>query len=219
MRCDSARELFSEYTEGSIQAALRIPLETHLSECGDCRAEAEGLREVWSMLDSAPVMDAPADLRAVVWARIDARATARTRRSFRPAWGGLFTRRVAGWGIALLVVVALASVSLPGKYSPASFFFSFWGRHNTSISVSMGTPTHITQPGSNVVTVPLQWTGDKPENFSVSVERGSAAVKETGKDSIQLELRPGAAGENIVLRLQWTDNGAPVTRTLTVPNP
>ncbi len=221
MRCDSARELLSEYTEGSIQAALRIPLETHLSECGDCRTEADGLREVWRMLDSAPVMDAPADLRAVVWAKIDSQEQARRRRSLslRPAWGALFTRKAAGWGVALLAVVALASFTIPGKYSPASFFTGFFSTRNTPASVGAGAAAHTVRPGVDELAVPLQWTGDKPANLSATVESGPASIRETAMDSIKLDLQPGTPNSEIVLRIQWAENGQSRTKRLTVQAP
>lgn len=221
MRCDSARELLSEYTEGSIQTALRIPLETHLGECDNCRSEADGLREVWRMLDSAPVMDAPADLRAVVWAKIDAQEQARSRRSvgFQPAWRAMFTRKAAGWGVAILAVVALASVTIPGKYSPASFFIGIWGGQHAAATVTAGVPRHDVRTGVNELAVPLQWTGDRPASISASVESGPASIRESGADSIKLDVQPGAVKSEIVVRIQWNDHGQTQLKRLTVQMP
>ena len=221
MRCDSARELLSEYTEGSIQAALRIPLETHLGECCDCRAEADGLRDVWRMLDAAPVMDAPADLRAVVWAKIDAQEQARSQRraGFRPSWSALFTRKALGWGAALLAVVALASFTMPGRYSPASLFFGFSTPRKSSPELKAGAPRHITAPGVNQLSVGVQWTGEAADELTATVESGPATVRESKPDAITLDLQPGAANSDVVVRLQWSDNGHAESKSVTIHTP
>src|SRR5688572_31789011 len=123
MRCESAQELFSEYCDGGIQEALRVPLESHLSTCDRCNDEIESLRHVWKVLDAAPLVEPPAGFRAAVWQRIDAQETAKAgltwaQRIF-PDWKAAFGRRPLAWAVAAGLLLVVASVVVPGEYSPA----------------------------------------------------------------------------------------------------
>src|SRR5437016_3673479 len=120
MRCERAQELFSEYCEGTVQRALKVPLESHLGACGQCRDEVSGLRRVWKLLDDAPLMSPPEGFRAAVWQRIDAQQAARnTRPRFSFDWRSFFTRPALAWGAAIVLLVLFSRFVVPGSYSPA----------------------------------------------------------------------------------------------------
>lgn len=51
--------LASDYLEGQLDAAWRVKAETHLGECGECRALVAGLRRVIEMCRSAEDLEPP----------------------------------------------------------------------------------------------------------------------------------------------------------------
>src|SRR5438552_17907142 len=71
MRCERARDLFSDFCEGSLRGGLLVTLEGHLKGCNQCTTEVDELRKVWSILDDAPSVEPPSNFRAVVWQKID----------------------------------------------------------------------------------------------------------------------------------------------------
>jgi len=169
MLCERAQELFSDYYEGTIQAALNIPLENHLDTCGTCREGFEGLKAVWPVLDSAPVIEPPVDFRANVWQRIDAAEAKRaaTRRPlFRFDWQSMFPRPALGWAAALLVIVALSGVAVKGSFTPA-WLGSFWsGKHEAAPAPTIGDTRVFDATGSQVLKVYVQ----NPARYAIRVE-------------------------------------------------
>jgi hypothetical protein len=61
------------------EAADAAPIESHLSECEQCRAEYRAVQTVLNTVDSAPVPERGADYGSAVWKRIERRAGARSR--------------------------------------------------------------------------------------------------------------------------------------------
>jgi len=55
--CARAQELLSDALDGSLDASLRLALETHLSECAECRALRDALGEVVEALRAYPVLE------------------------------------------------------------------------------------------------------------------------------------------------------------------
>lgn len=70
MKCDEAREYFSEYVEG-IEDSARIPVEAHLRDCGKCQAEIRGLEKMLGLLRKMPEVEPPRDFLVKLNARID----------------------------------------------------------------------------------------------------------------------------------------------------
>ncbi len=54
MTCDEAKACFADDWCGMLRAPERDGLTRHLEECAACRQEAEGLKSLWSKLDSLP---------------------------------------------------------------------------------------------------------------------------------------------------------------------
>jgi hypothetical protein len=174
MLCERAQELFSDYYEGSIQAALTIPLEDHLGACGSCRDEFDGLKRIWPVLDAAPVIEPPADFRALVWQRIDAaeaeRATVR-KPLFRFDWQALFPKPALGWAAALLVVIALSGVAVKGNFTPA-WIGSIWSS-KPAPSPSIGSARTFEVDGNEVMKVYVQNPASYAIRVNVEVTAGS----------------------------------------------
>ena len=67
MNCSDARENLSAFLDGELDRKSAAVVESHLAECGACRAELESLRGLVGTLHAMPKRHAPADVeRAVV---------------------------------------------------------------------------------------------------------------------------------------------------------
>lgn len=121
MRCDTAREHFSDYASGTAHEALRAALDLHLADCPSCRREVEDLKVLWRALDHLEVVEAPAGLRAEVWRRIEHDLQTHAMPTRRPLAALLSARwrRIAVWAAAACFVVVLAGVTVPGHYQRA----------------------------------------------------------------------------------------------------
>jgi|GEM_PF-2195938 len=120
MKCERARELFSDYLEGNIEDALTISLRGHLDECPDCRDEFEGFKQTWGLLGSLPEVDPPVNLRhdlVMRLVRAQHEEQMRSRQTtFGSAWAQMFTRLVPARAIAIACAgAALAAmfINLP----------------------------------------------------------------------------------------------------------
>lgn len=58
---ETAKELFSEYLDGELDAAQKRELESHLQGCDDCRQELESLRVMMSTLAGLAPAEPPKD--------------------------------------------------------------------------------------------------------------------------------------------------------------
>lgn len=176
MLCERAEELYSDYIDGTIQKSLLVPLESHLKECPNCRAQVEELRQVWKMLDVAPVVEPPAGFREEVWRRIDTAAQVRQPRP-RLSWRALFTRPVLGWAAAALLLVVLAGVVVPGKYKSAWMLWPsslFPSREKATWNITAGQPQIVKINGQPHLQLPL--TSQMGEPVDVVVEPVGEAV-------------------------------------------
>lgn len=126
MLCERARNLFSDYCEGAMPPALVVAFENHLNVCEACRAEVEGVREVYAVLDSAPIVEPPADFRLRVWEKIDALSAEpapRLRRRWSLDWRTALMPRKLAMGLAAAVALLFLGFVAPGRYTQAGFFY------------------------------------------------------------------------------------------------
>ena len=61
MKCESAREYFSDLIEKSLEPGKQVAVEAHLAACPTCHAEFDGLQALWPHYDT-PSFEPPADL-------------------------------------------------------------------------------------------------------------------------------------------------------------
>lgn len=62
LQCPQARRLFSPYLDGAVTGTQMLALQNHLSECGACNQEYQGLRGTQQLLMSVGRPKVPADL-------------------------------------------------------------------------------------------------------------------------------------------------------------
>lgn len=208
MRCERAQELFSDYCDTTLQPALLVPLESHLEDCADCRAQLAALKQVWQTLDRAPVVAPPAHFRALVWERIDAAERARqqaARPRFSFDWRILFTRPALAWGAALLLVIVLAGVVVPGRYTAARMLFPWnliYRSEAPTWQVTPGPARVEEADGRVVLIVPLNSDISEPLTVAVKARSEGGQVESL---TPEVTLLPGRAVEAVV----WMREAAP----------
>lgn len=108
MNCKAAEKNAIAYLDGSIAPHLRREVEEHLAACGACRERARQFREVWGVLEEAPLIRPSAGFDAAVRTRI-AREGAR-----RGLWGWLVpTSPRLAVGVTALLFFSVWLSSLP----------------------------------------------------------------------------------------------------------
>ncbi|MCL5283899.1 MAG: zf-HC2 domain-containing protein [Armatimonadetes bacterium] len=107
MRCEQAKELFSDSVEHQLSTPLSLKLEQHLDQCEGCRQSYLTFERLWLDLSKMPTVAAPGNLLARVWRRVDEQAVAR-RRSWRPemVWRGALAFSAAA---ALLLITMFSA--------------------------------------------------------------------------------------------------------------
>lgn len=68
--CKEVRNLSSDYLEEDLDPPKRSAIQTHLSNCGPCRAFVDTLATTIGILSRFPKVSAPSTLRESVMARI-----------------------------------------------------------------------------------------------------------------------------------------------------
>lgn len=130
MKCERAREWFSDSIEDNLEEARAVVLNAHLERCSACRSDLETLKEVWNGLAGLPSLEAPPNLKAMIWQRIDA-DSAPDRFQRRPSALSLWPRwlRFAAAGVGAAALLAMATVTVPGRFREAGWT-SWLGHRN-----------------------------------------------------------------------------------------
>ena len=114
MNCNVAGKYLIAYMDGSIDTLRHREVEAHLSDCNACRQRAKEFRQVWGILDEAPVLRPSPGFDALVRARI-------AQEGGRGLWGWLITPspRLAVGVTALLICSVWLSSVRPNSHPPA----------------------------------------------------------------------------------------------------
>jgi anti-sigma factor RsiW len=114
MNCKATEKHLIAYMDGSIDTLRRCEVEGHLSDCSACRQRAGELRQLWRVLDEAPVTMPSPGFDAQVRTRI-AQEGARG-----GAWGWLIapSPRLAVGVTALLIFSVWLSSVRPTAHPP-----------------------------------------------------------------------------------------------------
>jgi hypothetical protein len=220
MLCERAQELFSDYYEGAVKPAMLVPLEGHIDECEDCRGKLHGMRDVWIILDTAPHVAPPKDFRATVWSRIDAMEAqkAQTRRpSFAFDWRSLFRPATLGWAAAVLALIILAPVVIPGGHTVARMWFP-WNVFMSAppaSQVSLGQPQVTIKDGEKWVDLEVKNSSTSSKQIEVKLEgstAGTVVIEAPAGSKATYHIAP-SPGNSIRLQAQWQENGAQMSES------
>lgn len=157
MKTERARELYSDYAEGTLSPAMRLALEQHFESDPTARADYDQFARIYSLLDSADAVevDVPLGFRARVLelaTQEQAKRSAVSQPRSLLDWLRPASRRWATGGLAALAVIGLA-VFLPRAMSPNSVNISdvrglsLAAPRNVSASVITGVSTQVTAGG------------------------------------------------------------------------
>lgn len=102
MNCEDLKRNFVEYWRGTLNAAELESFEAHLASCEQCRAEAEGLKHVWSTLGEMPEADPGIAMRTRFYASLREMERRETERHQRFWWMRHPAFQV-GFALAILV--------------------------------------------------------------------------------------------------------------------
>ena len=235
MRCERAQELFSDYCEGVIPAALKVPFESHLHACADCSEGVAALRATWSILDSEPRIEAPHGFRAAVWQSIDSAESERSSQSWLQRVANSFrsstVQQRLAWGGAAVLLLAVGSFAIPGQYNPASIMGIRFSADSQFIASQ---PTLHSDSGTLMARIPLVLEGADGKvrnNNSVQVKvrviagpvelAGSDTVTLSGTSPAMINLRVVGpiTSESVILEVSRLDGKEPLTQQLMIPLP
>lgn len=76
MQCSMNGEMLSAFVDGELTSAEVATVRAHLAQCAGCRTQVRELRQAVSLLQSATEVAPPADLRAMIAAKLAQPATA-----------------------------------------------------------------------------------------------------------------------------------------------
>ena len=175
------------------------------------------------MLDSAPLVEPPAGFRAAVWARIDAAEAERARQKrprFAFDWRSLFRPATLGWAAAVLAVILLAPVVIPGAHTTARLWFpwSLFYRAPVASHVMLGQPQVVDDHGNKWIDVQVTNTGESAARLEVSVDSTSSAqivIDAPAGSSRWYHVAPAPIG-TAQLRATWQEGGRAVSHDFTV---
>jgi len=106
MKCEEAARDLIGYLDRRANSAERSAVEEHLTCCAACRARAEQLRGVWSVMDEVPAIGPSFGF--------DARVRARVAAEPQPRWfRWLMPQPRLAFSLALLLVLSVWMVKLP----------------------------------------------------------------------------------------------------------
>jgi hypothetical protein len=119
MKCEHAKDFFSEYIEKSLDKPTGVALEAHLTACGACQRDLDGLRQTWGALNAVPAVEPPADLAWRVMCRLQEEKLQRleaeqTRKAKNPFLGWLQALTPgAAFGYATLTALLIIGLLFP----------------------------------------------------------------------------------------------------------
>lgn len=237
MHCDKIKELISDYCEGKIAPAMLVPLENHLAQCEACRREVQEMKEVWNILDNAPVAAPPPSLRTQVWNKIDAESEEIRKRpqpSLSDQLRNLFRRPAVIWSGVALLLVLLAGVTIPGKFMPAGFptpltFIHMFHSHNANpLTVKVEGITRNTNGGGTSYYLNVQAINsgsmDIPMTFSLNQQgmflSGNQYVAPAKRDfSFRIPISLAENQNRISVIISWNTNKKSIRQTTSLPVP
>jgi anti-sigma factor RsiW len=122
MDCVSCREVIQRYIDGELDDGQVVEFQKHLSFCGDCAAELQGLAAARTVLRATReiTVDVPAGFADRIMAAVESQPEPSTfERTLASATGGVLPgrvpRRIRHYGYYGLALVAVA-ISLQRRY-------------------------------------------------------------------------------------------------------
>jgi hypothetical protein len=204
MKCDSVRDLISDYLEGSIDYALWDSFRSHIDKCDSCKAEIAAIKSTWEVLDSLPEVETPVSFRHDVVMRAARIQHERSERRLHfPDLSGIFSRPLRAVGmVAAATAIALTMVRVT---IPLNHFNAGMGG-----PVSMGSGNVATTDNESSIDENSE-LGQKQLWQSRHLGRNTIWINVSPNDKgngrtiyrVLLSLNPGAVSKNTVFGRVW----------------
>ena len=162
LRCSSFRENLSAFLDDELDSREHEQMELHISECMDCRQEAEKLREMVGLIMATPRPEVPAQAWSGTLRKIEAA-------SEKPAWTQVF--RIPKWGtipaaaaiFVLLLYLLGSQVFFYGNGTGPMLLTVYLQEHEISSSQQVLTPDFLSELTTVQTEGDTEYTGsDEP---------------------------------------------------------
>ncbi len=198
MKCESAREYFSDLIEKSLELGKQVAVEAHLAACPTCHAEFDCLQALWPHCDT-PLLEPPADLaRRIRVALREENSRRLARRGFLKrigdrVFGAMPLKVKPGYSMAVAAVVLVAlpwAVKLAAPDQFAWFTTSVLGLQSKPVltGVSAIKVTPVPNPAD-----PSRWdiriSGVKNTTFLRVRQMGANPVTSGSEHTLEATLR------------------------------
>ncbi len=220
MICVRAKELYSDYCDGTIDSSISIPFETHIDECASCKAELTDLRSVWLAVNAMPILEAPSEFRSIVWKKIEAQQESKVAQPanswFRFNFKSILKPSLA-FGAFAIALILLAPVVIPGNRTNAGLGFSWFGTKPAAIAgvnIAVGEPTLGSYEGKSWINLPVDNKGTVAVSLDVDVqgtgvEKSAIHVDSPAGTNNMFHLTPltSTFTSPIIVKTTWEQNG------------
>ena len=105
------------HSYGEIDRADRARVDAHLAVCAECQSAKESLARVLTMIDTAPMVEAPLGFERTAWARLEPMLDQPARSSWKALFW--FPQWALAGGVAALVIAAFVAGRVSGGDSAA----------------------------------------------------------------------------------------------------
>ncbi len=146
MKCERARELYSEYLEGSIDYALTATVRSHVDQCDGCKSELASFQRTWGLIGTLPEVEPPSSFRHDVVMRA-ARMQHEQRKSEKQGflgvkWDQVFGRLIPARAVAVACAGAILAAILLNLPAEVMTFFDR-GSEGVQVSGELRQPVSI----------------------------------------------------------------------------
>lgn len=208
MNPDKARELFSEYREGSLSPSLRAAFETVLKSDGELQSEYKQFDEILKDFEgqSAQTVEVPFDLHDKIIARLD-KSIFEQRRNAKANWFSGWRLSFAGGLAAVAIIATLFSIKNNNSDRAISGSDFSQGDQQTTFSVSDGELAIKHGKGSGSVVVKNYESGMLIHKYDL--ESGAIDAKQVNSSAnpvlLRVETDSGSKLEVVVIAIPGTE--------------
>lgn len=208
MNAEKARELFSEYREGSLSPALRSTLEQAMASDASVRRDYDQFDALLNDLESAATVEAelPFDLHDRIMARVD-KSVFDAKRTRKASWFSTYRTVLVG-GVACLALVT-AVVSIQNRAGGPSTAGLSQGASSTLNLAVEGKDLRVRhEKASSALVINDDASGQVVERFDLAKGPVDAPLTNSGDSAIVLRIESG--DESVLIAVPGSGRIGPV---------
>ncbi len=180
MKCEKAREIFSDHLEGLLERPMAVAFDQHIAECPSCTCEYNAFKATWNMLETLPEVMPPPGFAwdAVMKVRLQQEAEKRRQPKWQQVWNSLFLSRIPARAYAAAATAAVLAITVfqtPLRYEIGAFLVG---------KPAMTEPVTTQAEPNNAMHIGEIW-----QHSGLKFELGTSSSTD-GTNVFQLVLRP-----------------------------